>query len=690
MKNTVSKITLTLLLTSMLTLAFNIQSVKASGTIYIMANGRVEPSTAPIHRRGDIYTFTDNIFDEIVVERSGVTINGAGYTLQGTGAFDSKGIFLSGVSDVTIIRTNIKGFDYGVYLHSTSHSVLSGNNVTNNMHGFRLDVSSDNSIYENNVASNWRGIMLLSSNYNTLIANNITANTWMGIYVYYSSSHNRIIGNNITANDEGIFLSYSSCHNTVAENNITASVVFGVSLGDSSNYNSIFRNLITDNQYGVMINSSNKTAVTRNTVSNSYYGISFIHSGDSTVTANEISNNQAGVLLATSSENNTVVGNNILNNYFGLYQWESSNNFIFHNNFKDNFLQVYDISWHPSHPGSPSINTWDDDYPSGGNYWSDYAGVDQKVGPNQDQPGRDGIGDTPYTIDANNQDRYPLMNPWIERKVGVKIGDWAKYGNFVFKWSSNDPRQHPPTDIPEWMNVTIQNIVGTNITFQLVMHYQTSAEDTTIGWMDVSTSYARGQMGMPLLISADLKTGDSLYQTFSPVPINETILREYVGVIRETNHLSCEWSFQFINPNEYFNGSLSAYWDRATGILTEYMLENVFVDETLNYVTSTSLYFQIVDTNIWRPQIPTTIDELKTEVEELGFEGEIDNQGIINSLISKLDVAQKLVGKEKIEEAKTILEEDFIPQVQNLSGIHITVEAADILIKSAEHILSHL
>lgn len=34
------------------------------------------------------------------------------------------------------------------------------------------------------------------------------------------------------------------------------------------------------------------------------------------------------------------------------------------------------------------------------------------MGPNQDQLGSDGIGDTPYVIDANNQDRYPLMQPW--------------------------------------------------------------------------------------------------------------------------------------------------------------------------------------------------------------------------------------------------------------------------------------
>jgi hypothetical protein len=52
-------------------------------------------------------------------------------------------------------------------------------------------------------------------------------------------------------------------------------------------------------------------------------------------------------------------------------------------------------------------NTWDDGYPSGGNYWSDYVGVDVEMGPNQDLPGSDGLGDTPYNIDASNTDHYP-------------------------------------------------------------------------------------------------------------------------------------------------------------------------------------------------------------------------------------------------------------------------------------------
>ena len=44
------------------------------------------------------------------------------------------------------------------------------------------------------------------------------------------------------------------------------------------------------------------------------------------------------------------------------------------------------------------IHTWDDG--RDGNYWSDYNGTDVNG---------DGIGDTAYVFDVQNEDRYPLM-----------------------------------------------------------------------------------------------------------------------------------------------------------------------------------------------------------------------------------------------------------------------------------------
>jgi parallel beta-helix repeat protein len=88
-----------------------------------------------------------------------------------------------------------------------------------------------------------------------------------------------------------------------------------------------------------------------------------------------------------------------------MYFYEgSTSNVIYHNNIINNNgggVQAYDSG----------NSQWDNGYPSGGNYWSDYAGVDNFNGVNQDIPGFDGIGDTPHGF-TGDQDDYPLMQAW--------------------------------------------------------------------------------------------------------------------------------------------------------------------------------------------------------------------------------------------------------------------------------------
>jgi len=113
---------------------------------------------------------------------------------------------------------------------------------------------------------------------------------------------------------------------------------------------------------------------------------------------NVTASNWDGIVLFSSS-NNHITRNNITENKrAGIYLYYFSNsNRIFHNNFIDNGEQAYvdSISYD---------NLFDDGYPSGGNYWSDYTGVDLD---------HDGISDTPYSINAYNQDNYPLMVPYV-------------------------------------------------------------------------------------------------------------------------------------------------------------------------------------------------------------------------------------------------------------------------------------
>jgi parallel beta-helix repeat protein len=135
------------------------------------------------------------------------------------------------------------------------------------------------------------------------------------------------------------------------------------------------------------------------------------YSSNNTVSNNLILKNRSTTFNMTtdgvrldSATANRIVNNTMSNNLNSIIALLSSANQIYHNNFINNtILQEY----------IEGGNIWDDGYPSGGNYWSDYTGVDLYHGPNQNEIGSDGIGDTPYNITAEERDRYPLMNPFM-------------------------------------------------------------------------------------------------------------------------------------------------------------------------------------------------------------------------------------------------------------------------------------
>jgi len=141
---------------------------------------------------------------------------------------------------------------------------------------------------------------------------------------------------------------------------------------------------------------SNSSYISNNIIKNNYFGIWLIFSSDNTITSNNVSSNIMYGILLSASSGNTIASNNISDNYFGISLFNSSNSVIFHNSFINNIQQVYNNS---------SISTWDDGYPSGGNYWSDY----ESRYPDAGKTDQSGIWDMPYIIDENNQDNYPLI-----------------------------------------------------------------------------------------------------------------------------------------------------------------------------------------------------------------------------------------------------------------------------------------
>ena len=143
--------------------------------------------------------------------------------------------------------------------------------------------------------------------------------------------------------------------------------------------------------YGIVLMGGSNNSVCENTMN---CGISIDGSNYNNVSGNNIVG--AGTAILLESSNNIISENNIVNNGIGVQIDVTPNNAIYHNNFVNNTLQARALS----------TNTRDYGYPSGGNYWSDYLAKY----PHATEIDSSGIWNTPYVIDANNTDYYPLAN----------------------------------------------------------------------------------------------------------------------------------------------------------------------------------------------------------------------------------------------------------------------------------------
>jgi parallel beta-helix repeat protein len=197
---------------------------------------------------------------------------------------------------------------------------------------------------------------------------------------------------------------------------------------------------------GIFLDETSFTNITRNAVvSNLADGVFlYSYSNHNEISKNLVKNNNyRGIDLFSGCFNNTISENSVVsNNMTGIYLSASSNNTIYHNNIIDNRVQA-EAHW--------AQNTWDNGYPSGGNYWSDYSGTDVKKAPNQDAPGSDSIGDAPRLIDANNSDTYPLIALWgsidgdINSDRAVDIYDAILLSN-AFNSTPSVPNWNPKAD----------------------------------------------------------------------------------------------------------------------------------------------------------------------------------------------------------------------------------------------------
>jgi hypothetical protein len=203
----------------------------------------------------------------------------------------------------------------------------------------------------------------------------------------------------------GIWIREGLC-NIISSNNIKGG---GIEVEGGSSC-LIYDNNLTGSPYGSFSVSGNDNIVSRNIVDHLELGLK-VSGLNNLVFSNRITHCGEGLYPGAG---NTYFANYVANNLWGIYAEGVVLNplgnlsTIYHNNFIGNTYQV------TTFPREYETDYFDNG--KEGNYWSDYAGTDADG---------DGIGDTPYVIDTNRSDRYPLMAPFDIDSVTVELPEWA-------------------------------------------------------------------------------------------------------------------------------------------------------------------------------------------------------------------------------------------------------------------------
>lgn len=271
----------------------------------------------------------------------------------------------------------------------------------------------------------------------------------------------RIEGSNITLSQNRVnaanhSISVNASYCNLYSNNISGSLIVWGSY-----------NTITHNSYDLM----HVFYGDYNTIQGNSGEISLGNS-DRSCSNNIVSGNQIrgpsvwGIWIGSTCRDNLFYDNYIMDEGYATYGAEYNsgvcicnlnggsglNNTFYHNAFINNSANVKFYSDY--HTGG---SIWDKG--GVGNYWSDYTGADLNG---------DGIGDTPYVINSENKDNYPLVAPFEAPTINIALPVYDQpinLGTPVSPQSTATPTVTPTPSPAKWTPPS--SIDSTGVTLEL-------------------------------------------------------------------------------------------------------------------------------------------------------------------------------------------------------------------------------
>jgi len=188
----------------------------------------------------------------------------------------------------------------------------------------------------------------------------------------------------------------------------------------------------------------------------------------------------------------------------------------------------------------------------------------------------------------------PLLALAVEYTLGVKDGDWVKYGQVTVSWSGNgtEPAQIVELEKVQWLRVDFENASGTTVLANITIQFNNGTQQFANQTQDV-TGNTRMTSSL-FLIASNLKGGDPIANQQDSPTINQTTTGTYAGAGRNVNLL--EATSTVLNQTVTSNVT----WDQNTGVMVETYSKTPYPPTPGGYI---EISFKATETNLWSPDL---------------------------------------------------------------------------------------